>query len=106
LRGRDNAPAAGRFQASRDRSVAIKGEMSSRLVMVVEIGAKDAHEMALAEHDDAVQTFSADGSDQAFHIRILPGRLRRDYDLFDAHVSDALPDASMTCWAVNSAVEC
>jgi hypothetical protein len=41
--------------------------------------------MTLIENDRVVQTFAADGSDDAFDERILPRRPGRDHDFFDTH---------------------
>lgn len=46
--------------------------------------------MLLVEYDDMVDTLSTDRTDQAFHIRVLPGRAIGDDDLLDAHVLDAI----------------
>jgi len=46
--------------------------------------------MPLAEDDDVVQAFSADGSDQPFAIGILPRRGGGNEYFFDAHRIDAL----------------
>ena len=45
-------------------------------------------QVSLAQHDDMIQTVTADAADGAFAIWILPGRLRCDRDFFDSHVLD------------------
>lgn len=45
--------------------------------------------MSLAKDDHMVETIPADATDHAFGIRILPGRVWRGFDLFDAHVLNA-----------------
>src|SRR5882724_4768684 len=41
--------------------------------------------MALAEDDDVIQAFSADRTDEALDVRVLPGRSWRSDDLRDPH---------------------
>ncbi len=59
-------------------------------MVVHEVRAKDAHQVSLVEHDDAIQTLSADRAYEPLTIRIRPGRPRRANDFLDSHVSDAL----------------
>ncbi len=59
-------------------------------MVVHEVRAKDAQQMSLVEHDDAIQTLSADRAYEPLTMGILPGRPRRAYDFLDSHVSDAL----------------
>ncbi len=46
--------------------------------------------MSLVEHDDVIQTLSADRAYEPLTIRILPLRPRRTNDFLDSHGSDAL----------------
>ncbi len=48
--------------------------------------------MGFVEYDDMFETLSADTADQAFNVRILPGRSWRRDNFFDAHVLDALAE--------------
>ena len=59
-------------------------------MIVVEVLREDAVQMPFVEHDHVIQTFSAYGADDAFAVRILPGRRGCDQDFLDAHVFDAL----------------
>jgi len=47
-------------------------EMRARLVIVRKISFQNSMEMALAEDDHMVETFSTYGAHQAFGVRILP----------------------------------
>ena len=47
-------------------------EMRARLVIVRKVSFQNSMEMALAEDDHVVETFSTYGAHQAFGIRILP----------------------------------
>jgi hypothetical protein len=64
--------------------------MSTGAEIVVEVQSKNAQQVSLVEYDDVFQTLSADGSNETFTIRILPGGLRRANDFLDSHVSDAM----------------
>ena len=48
--------------------------------------------MRFIQNDDPVQTLPTNGSDQAFAIRILPGRPRCNGHFLDPHVPDAFPE--------------
>jgi hypothetical protein len=57
-----------------------------------ELRGQQTPQMALAGDDDVVQTLAPDGSDQSFHLRIVP-RARRAGDHFaDAHAGDPAPE--------------
>ena len=62
--------------------------MSSAAVVVFEVGGEDTLQMPLAENDDMIQTLSANRSDHAFAVGILPGRARRNRDLVNAQTLD------------------
>ena len=46
--------------------------------------------MAFVENDDVIQALSANRSDEALNVRILPGRSARRDHLFNAHVGHAI----------------
>jgi hypothetical protein len=46
--------------------------------------------MPLVQDDHVIQHLTTNTANQTFHIRILPGRSRRNQDLFDAHMPDVL----------------
>jgi hypothetical protein len=54
-------------------TVVVKRLVWPRGVVVGEIRAQDAAEMGLAENDDVIEALAADGADDAFDERILPG---------------------------------
>ncbi len=43
-----------------------KRKMSPRLMVVLEVGGEDTDQVGFVEDNDMVQTFAADGADQAF----------------------------------------
>ena len=60
-----------------------------RGVVVGEIRAQEAAEMGLAQNDDVIEALAADGADDAFDERVLPGRPRGDEHLANPHAGDA-----------------
>ncbi len=53
--------------------------------------------MTLVENDDMIEAFAANRPDQAFRLRILPGRPWSDDDFLDAHVRDSFPEDLARC---------
>ena len=50
--------------------------------------------MRLAEDDDMIQAVVANRAHEALHEWILPRRVRRGHDLFDAKPGDTLSNAA------------
>ena len=65
------------LHVSRRRRVFRQREVSSRGVIIGEIAGQRAPQMPLVEDDHMVETFAANGSDQALDVRILPRTGRR-----------------------------
>ena len=57
------------------------------------VQAQDPSEVTLIEDDDMVEALAAYGADQAFDIRILPGRARGDAHLFDTEAAHTAPES-------------
>lgn len=89
LRNRDHLAVGRRFYFALDRRVSLQREMRSRVQVVVEVRSQDAPQLAIIQDDDMVETLTTDRTDEAFAIRILPGRARCDEHLLDAHDCDA-----------------
>ncbi len=66
--------------------------MRSAVVIVVEVRREDPLQVPIMEHDNVVEAFSANRSDQAFAIGILPGRSSRNDHFVNAHVLDPFPE--------------
>jgi hypothetical protein len=47
--------------------------MCSALVMILEITRQDLAQVTLVENDDVIETLTADRSDEALDISVLPG---------------------------------
>ena len=68
LRNRDNSTAVGRFDFSFYRSVAFKGKMCSRLVIIAEVRPENSSEMSLVENDEMIQTLAPDRANQSLDV--------------------------------------
>jgi hypothetical protein len=66
-----------------------EGQMGPRAVVVDEVRCQDSVQMALAQDDHMVETFSAHRLDQALDVGILPRGARGTHDLLDAHAPEA-----------------
>jgi hypothetical protein len=62
------------------------------MVIVGNVSSQHATQMPLTQNDDVIQTLAAQGPDQPFGERILPGARRRSHDFGHAHASDAAPE--------------
>ena len=57
-------------------------------MVVIAIVAESPPQMPLVDDDHMIQTIPADGADNKFDIRVLPGRARRCDDLVYAQALD------------------
>ncbi len=62
----------GKLYATGPRAVLAQRKMRAGVVMVLKIARENAAQMALAEDDDVIQTFSADRTDETLSVRVLP----------------------------------
>ena len=58
---------------SRLRRVLVQGEVCPGTVVVEEIVAQQATQVGVVQHHDVVETLTAEGADETFRVRILPG---------------------------------
>ena len=72
FRKRDHVSFFWRLHATGRRRVFRQGEMGPRFVIAGEISGERAPQMRLVEDDHVIEALAANGSDQAFRIRILP----------------------------------
>ena len=61
-------------------------------MVIVEIGIQNPLQVDLVQHDQVVEAFPANRSDDPLDVRILPGRLGRDRDFVDAQPLDAFAE--------------
>ncbi len=128
VRDGDDPAVARRLCCARDRRILVQRQVSPPLVVVDEITQQVAAERAFVPDDHVVEALPADGADDPFDERILPGRPRGGEELLGPQASyrvaerlavDAVPvadeetrsvgprpHASRSCWAVQMAVGC
>ena len=58
------------------------------MVVIVEVPGKDSTQVGFVEDDEVVQAFAANGTDESFAVRVLPGRLGGSGNFLDAQVLD------------------
>jgi hypothetical protein len=69
----DGDNSSDRLHRPGDRSVLVERKVSSRSVIVVEVGTKNAVERCLIEDNHVVETLAANRADDSFDIGPLPG---------------------------------
>jgi hypothetical protein len=74
-------------------TVVVKRLVWPRGVVMGEIRAQDAAEMGLAQNDDVIEALAADGADDPFDERVLPGCPRGNDHLSNPHVGDGPGEA-------------
>jgi len=57
---------------ARFRGVLVQAQMGPTPVIIGEIGFEQTVQVSLVEHDDVIQAFAPDGTDQPFDVRRLP----------------------------------
>jgi hypothetical protein len=70
-----------------------KREMCSRPMVVVNVGRENVPEVLLVEDNNVIETFSADRTDDALGVCILPSGPRCRDDLLNSHNPDALTES-------------
>ena len=76
LRQFNDRPQFRRLNQSGLRCIFLQRQVRARLVVIIEVRFERASQRRFVEHDEVVQTFPSDGSDQALHIGTLPWRSR------------------------------
>ena len=84
LRDRDDLPLARTLHRSRFRGIFVQAQMSPTPMIIGEISFEQTIQVSLVEHDDVIQTFAADRTNQPFDVRRLPRRTRRNPDFLQA----------------------
>jgi len=64
----------GRLDSPESRSIFAERQVSSPWMVIIAIGRERAMKRALAEDDDMIQTFAANGPNQTFGVSSLPWR--------------------------------
>ena len=76
----------------RIRCVLLQGQMSPRVEIIAEVSFQRPSQMPLSQHDDVIEAFSANASDQPFREWILPGTPRCCEHFLDAHTLNSLSE--------------
>ena len=77
-----------------DRDIFVLRQVSSRLLVVVEVRFQDAPQAGLIQDDHVIQAFSTNRADQSLNVGILPGRLRCRENLTNAQPAGCLVNFS------------
>ena len=72
------------------RGIHVQGPMRPPVMIVRHVGLQHAREMLFVQHDHVVETLATDAPDDPLTVGVLPGTVRGDRDLFDAHGLDSL----------------
>jgi hypothetical protein len=87
-RERDDSSGAWQLYSAREGCVAVERHARAVLVVVARMLANPVQQVALAEHDDVVESLSAWRAHESLRASILPRRPRSDPNLLDAEVVD------------------
>ena len=70
-------------------SVAIKGKVCSRLVIIVQVRSQYSPEVSLVQNDDMINALTPNRTNESLNVGILPRRPWSSQNFLDAHVADA-----------------
>ena len=84
-RKRNDPTALDRFDLATVRRSLIERLVNPILVIITHVASEQSLQVLLVEHDDVIETLPADGTDDPFDVRILPGALGCVDDLSDSH---------------------
>jgi len=79
---RDDVALVGWFNGARFRTILVQGSVRTMPMIIMEVVREPLAQVVLVENDHVIQTFPADGADQALDKRILPGGVWRNELLF------------------------
>jgi len=85
----DDFALVGALRRSGLRCIFLQGKVSPAPVVVGEIVSQHATQVRFVQHHYVVEALAAEGSDEAFHVRILPRGPRRRLDFADPHGVDS-----------------
>ena len=74
------------------RRVFAQGQVGTRRIVIVGLGAQQPTLMRLVEDDQMIQALSADRPDKPFDMGILPGRAWDRWAIPDPHGSEPFPE--------------
>ena len=85
LRDRHNLTGIRRLDRSSVRRILFEAQVSAAPMVILGERNQMSAKAALVEHDDVVEAFAANGTDQTFYISTLPGCIGCAQYLLDAH---------------------
>jgi len=62
----------GPFDGTRERGILLQGEMRTGAIVICHVRQQQVAEVAFTEHDNVVEAFPSDRTDQPFGIPVLP----------------------------------
>ena len=69
----NNIACGGKLHATRPWAVLVEREMRSGVIMILRMARQYAAQVTLVEDDNVIQAFTADRTDEALGVGILPG---------------------------------
>src|SRR5512140_476133 len=88
----DHLPFLGRLCRARLGCVLFQGQMRSHPMVVAHVGSHNSSQMRVSEHDDMIEALPAQGSDNALHVRTLPGTVRRNDHVLNTERLHSFPE--------------
>ncbi len=89
-RNRDHPPLLAWLDVSFIWRVAIQRQVSSRIVVIIDVRVEYSFQMSFVKNDDVPKALAFHGAYHSFGIWILPRRSWRANDFFNAHIRDSL----------------
>src|ERR1039457_7257071 len=80
----DNVALLGWFNRTRLRTILVQRPVGAMVMIIAEVVREPPSQVVLVEHDHMVQTFAANGADQAFDERVVQGSAWRNKFLFQS----------------------
>ena len=71
----------GPFDGTRERGILLQGEMRAGAVVICHVRQQQVAEVAFAEHDNVVEAFPSDRTDQPFGISVVKSSQLHSYRL-------------------------
>ena len=71
---RDNLALGGWLDSPRPRGIFVQTQVRAPVVIIRKVVFEEVVQMRTVEHNDMIQTFTSDRTDETFYVRGLPGR--------------------------------
>ena len=91
LRKRHDLATFDRLHRPSEGRILVQRQVTSRTMIIVQLGCQDTPKMDFVKDDDMVETFAPDRTDDSLDVGRLPGRARCGQHFRDPHTSQALP---------------